>query len=307
MIKILAIFMLTSQLVFAQSTMNVPDAPEQNTGKSETSLDESPSKKSSDFGVSLFVIGGYQDKQFNNSEPSFDIFDSYIAFSYRINRNFRVSARPAFGYSTEGFDQNGNRVENKARIRDFSFAASINNVMEDYLPATTKLKLKPRLYLPTSDSSKDQGMIARFRPEFEFYYYFNRKMNLKFYGKPSYYFQRNTVYIKPSSDPNRPDRVLTTTLADSEHGAELTYDLNKTFAFKPIVAFEETWSNTSKMNTASQEKRYRETKVFYGIGVQIEPVRNYDFTVSVRTSKDLLNHDRVEETSYSILTDVILF
>ena len=131
------------------------------------------------FSVTAFFLGGYSDQQFYNENPSFAIFDSYISFNYHVNRDVRLSARPAFGYSTSGNGRNGDPQMDKATIRDFSFAGSIRNIGEDWLPDDVALKFKPRLFLPTSDASKDQGLIAKFRFEWEIKYYVGRYNNLR--------------------------------------------------------------------------------------------------------------------------------
>lgn len=315
MIKMSLLCLLVSQLAFAQassevkivapaqaesSTLNIPAS-----GTSTTAV-TSRNKNNEPFNISLFMIGGYSDQQFRNGDPSFDIFDSYIAFNYNINPDVRVSARPAFGYSTDGVNKYGDKVGDKIRIRDFSFAASIRNILEGTLPDVLALKFKPRLYLPTSDGSKDQGMIAAFQAETELKYYFSRYNTLKFYMKPRYYFQRNTVFID-NSNPKKPNSLKTTSLVDSEHGVELSLDISKQFAFKPTAAFEESWSNTSNVNTDYERAQFRKTNVFYGAGLEIKPTRDFSFTVGVRTTKNIIDTTKTEETSYSVLTDIDLF
>ncbi len=258
------------------------------------------------FSVTAFFLGGYSDQQFYNENPSFAIFDSYISFNYHVNRDVRLSARPAFGYSTSGNGRNGDPQMDKATIRDFSFAGSIRNIGEDWLPDDVALKFKPRLFLPTSDASKDQGLIAKFRFEWEIKYYVGRYNNFRVYLVPNYYFQRNTVY---ASQPvgNKPSLLYTTTMADSEHGVEYSYDINKYFALKPAIGFEETWSNTSDVNTDRERNQYRKSEWYYGGGIEVNPSRAWGFTLGVRTKKDLINTDKSVETSYTILADAVLF
>lgn len=258
------------------------------------------------FGVALFFIGGYSDKQFRRDNPSFDIFDSYVAFSYLLSNDIRVSARPAFGYSTEGVNIYGDEVTNKIRIRDFSFAASVRNIFSDYIDPALELKFKPRLYLPTSDASKDTGMIARLRLETRLLYYLNRYTWMEFYVKPSYFFQRNTVALS-YANPKRPPVLQTTALADSEHGVELHYNLSRTFSLQPAVGFTEFWTNTSDVNTAREKIQFRQTSLLYGMGLEVRPTRTISFILGVRTEKDLIVADKSEETSYSLLWNSILF
>ncbi|MBC7459004.1 MAG: hypothetical protein H7235_12035 [Bdellovibrionaceae bacterium] len=258
------------------------------------------------FSVTAYFLGGYSDQQFYNENPSFGIFDSYISFNYHVNRDVRISARPAFGYSTSGNGRNGDPQMDKATIRDFSFAGTIRNIGEDYLPDDVTLKFKPRLFLPTSDASKDQGLIAKLRFEWEIKYYVGRYNNFRIYLVPNYYFQRNTVYLSPAQG-TKPTLLYATTMADSEHGVEYSYDINKYFALKPSVGFEESWSNTSIVNSDREKVQYRKSSWYYGGGLEINPSRDWGFTLGVRTSKDMINTDKSEETSYTILADAVIF
>jgi hypothetical protein len=267
---------------------------------------ENKSKEVVPFSVTAYFLGGYSDQQFYNENPSFGIFDSYISFNYHVNRDVRLSMRPAFGYSTSGNGRNGDPQVDKATIRDFSFAGSIRNIGEDFLPDDVTLKFKPRLFLPTSDASKEQGTIAKFRFEWEIKYYVGRYNNFRIYLVPNYYFQRNTVYLRPALG-EKPAVLNTTMLADSEHGIEYSYDINKYFALKPAIGFEESWSNTSQANTDREKVQYRKSSWYYGGGLEINPSRDFGFTLGVRTSKDMINTDKSVETSYTILADAVLF
>ncbi len=258
------------------------------------------------FGASLFFIGGYKDQQFRNANPSFDIFDSYISLSYFVNHDILISARPAFGYSIEGVNSYGDEVTNKIRIRDFSFAASIRNILEDYIDPAWSVRFKPRLYLPTSEASKDSGMIARLRLEWDVRRYLGRHSYLRFFVKPSYYFQRTTVALS-NANPNRPNQLQTTAMADSDHGVTLSANLNRTFSLQGTLEFEEFWSNTSDVNTDRERNQFRQSNFYYGGGLEVRPSRSIMFIVGARTEKNLILTDRSDETSYSLLFNSILF
>lgn len=75
--------------------------------------------------VTLFSLGGISDQQFKNADPSMEFFDNYISFNYKVNRSFRISVRPAFGYSVAGYNKYGDQVTNSIRTRDFSLVAKL--------------------------------------------------------------------------------------------------------------------------------------------------------------------------------------
>ncbi|MFZ3231616.1 MAG: hypothetical protein WA160_15515 [Pseudobdellovibrio sp.] len=255
------------------------------------------------FGITLFSLGGYSDKQFKQADPSFDFFDNYISFNYKINRNFKISARPAFGYSTSGVNIYDEHVENKIRTRDFSFVAKFSNLLVDVLPASLNLANQFRLYLPTSDPSKDSGMIARLRYEVEGKYRFGHETSFRYYAKPSYYFQRSTVFFD-NSNPNRPNSIKTTSKVDIEHGGEYSWELNRVFSINPGFEVQEKWSNKSE---AEAKDEYHACSIRAGIGFEIAPNRDFNFTVGIASMKDLIQTYKIDETSYTLMTNVNLF
>ena len=309
-ISVMLAFQFLSHVSFAQDTSSTTTTSNPGTAVSMESAStvkvRNTKSEFNPFSVTAFFLGGYSDQQFYNENPSFAVFDSYISFNYQVNPDVRVSARPSFGYSTAGNGRSGDPMMDKATIRDFSFAGSIRNIGEDYLPDDVALKFKPRLFLPTSDGSKDQGLIAKFRFEWEIKYFVSKYNNFRIYLVPNYYFQRNTVYLVPANG-TKSASLRATTMADSEHGVEYSHDINKFFALKPSVGFEESWSNTSSVNTEREKVQFRKSSWYYGGGLEVNPSRNWGFTVGVRTKKDLINTKDPVETSYTILADAVIF
>lgn len=251
------------------------------------------------FGVSFFSLGGFSSDQFSRPDPSFYVYDSYFSLNFKVNRNLRFAMRPAFNFSTEGLDYRGNPVNSKAQVRDFSILATSYNVLENELPASWDLKWQTRMYLPTSENSKAQGMIARLRFEVETRYYYGRYSNLRTYVKPSYYFQRTTAYLEPFSN-----RTRTTDLADAQYGSEIDFNLNKYFSVKPGFEFEDSWTNESEQNNFSQRHT---TTIAYRIGLEVRPMRTFNFTIGYQDRRDLVQTDRDKDLSYSLMTNIRIY
>lgn len=258
-------------------------------------VDDKPAK--GNFGVTWYFIGGQTVNNQNDQLSSFDVFDSYLSFNYKISDDFRIAARPAFGYALQGTTNAGRETNDKARIRDFSFVAAFSNLFQESLPAATSYRLAPRLYLPTSDGSKEEGMIARLRMEQSFRWNFDRYSDVSFYAKPSYYFQRSTTYL------NSTGRIRTTKMADSEHGVELSYSLSKMFAVKPALNFIESWSNASGANN---QVTFRSSVLDYRLGLEVRAMKELSFTIGLQREQDLLAK-KDDEMSYSLLTGGTLF
>ena len=267
------------------------------------SVDEATELFDSQLSVTLFSLGGMDKSQFNGSQPSMSFFDNFISFNYKVTKDFRISARPAFSYSTAGFDNRGNEVTNEMNSRDFSFVARFVHLFDGELPPKFDLANQFRLYLPTSSYSLDSGMIARLRYELEGYYYASRTWKMRYYVKPSYYFQRSTVYLD-NSNPKFPNSVRTTPKVDIEHGGEASYKLSKRFAIKPAFEIKETWSNSSE---AESKDTYRATKIRTGVGVEFQPNYSMNFTLAVQETRDLIATSFAPEPGFVLMTNVVLF
>lgn len=265
----------------------------------------------SSFGILFYSLGGYDDSQFKSADPSFALFDSYVAFSWKLPKDVRVSILPTFGYTTSGYDNLGNQTTDKFYWRDFSFAVAQNRVLEDYLPAAWDLKQKARLYLPTSDGSKAEGMIARLRLELEARYNLDRYSNIRMYAKPSYYFQRSKSYLSGTS-------LRTSKMIDSEHGSEVNWSLNKYFSIKPGFEIQEKWSNKSDAN-ASDLSYYDSRRgvgvnnngthmaeIGYRLGFEIKPNRDMNFTVGIQEVHDLIDPSVQPRVGYTLLTNITI-
>ncbi len=250
------------------------------------------------FGISLFTLGGVNVDQFDRERPSFFVYDGYISFNYRVNSDLRVSARPAFNYSTAGLDYQGKEVTDKMTTRDFSMLVTGYNILQDTLPAAMDLKAQARMYLPTSEGSKVEGMIARLRFEFESKYRLGKYHNLRAYFKPSYFFQRTTAFLDQYGN------VRTTKMADAQHGIEGDYNVNKYFSIKPGFEVEDTWSNESDVN--NRDPRH-ETTIAYRMGVECRPMKGLSFTVGYQDRRDLVQVDRERDLSYSLMTNLALY
>jgi hypothetical protein len=303
--KILISLLISQTALFS----SLAQAQEIEGATSTAAVPESSSTSSrGKWSVTFFTLGGVEDSQFRNTtRPSYMIYDSYFSFNYRFNQNFRLSARPAFSYTTAGVNDSGDEVTDKVANRDFSFVASQYNLFEDELPLSMEMRHSARLYLPTSDVSKAEGMIARLRYELEGKYFTEKYRNIRVWFKPSYYFQRTTAFINNFGD------VRQTRNADSLHGAEYDHNLNKMFSIKPGFEFEEKWSFSSETNQCGSTKRpaecdvRRATTVAARLGFEVRPMRKFNFTLGIGEERDLINTQKERVVSYTLLTNLVLY
>lgn len=267
-----------------------------------TSTEERFADKSS-FGVFFFSLGGVTEKQLHGSDPSVEFFDNYISFNFKISETFAIALRPSFAYSTEGTNTYGDQTTNKIRARDFSVVTAWGDVFDDVLPANMSYKTQIRTYLPTSDTSKDSGMIVRIRWENDFKIYFLKHSTLRFFAKPSYYVQRYTTYWD-NSVPGK-SSLYTTPQWDLSHGADVNWSLSKHFGLKAGFEVNESWSNTSDANDKDQ---YRKSQVRWDLlGFEVKPTRALSLSLIANVTQNLIYADDTPETGFTLMTSAALF
>jgi hypothetical protein len=324
-IQLFASILVISIFAQAQSQVSASVADSSTTSTSsvvkENSADAAASSKvvkddpdyysKSSFGMAFYSLGGYDDTQFNNPDPSFSMYDAYVSLSWKMPNDIRLALLPTFGYTTSGNDYQGRQATDKFYWRDFSISVAQNNLFENYIGASWNLKQKARLYLPTSDGSKEEGMIARIRLEFEARYNLDRYSSVRAYLKPSYYFQRSKSYLSGT-------KVKASKLIDAENGAELNWSLNKYFSVKPGFEIKEKWANYSEVNSADLKVQDRvtgewtnfngthSTVIDYRFGFEIRPNRNMNFTIGIQDERDLADPSATPVTSYSLLTNITI-
>lgn len=251
------------------------------------------------WGLNLFSLGGIYKQQFDNRDPSMNFFENYVGLSYRPNRDLRLGVRYSFTYKSDGLDEFGQPAfdANKTESSDMSFVVTMKNLFEDVIPSAMEIKIQPRLYLPSSDKSRAQGLIASLRLENEMKYFFNRKQVLRAYFQPRYYFQRNTSFITDKAK-NR-----TTEMAQSKHGLEFSQGVLSWLAVKPGFEIEDSWSNTSPANNLIE---FHDSNIDYRLGFEFTVTRDINTTLGLSYNQDLIetgNHDR----QVTLLTNVNLF
>ncbi len=285
--------------VVGATNLTPPEAP---ASTSVSSASTEGSTGPSAWGLNFFSLGGIYEKQFENRTPSMNFFENYLGLSYRPNRDLRLGIRYSFIYKTDGLDESGREVTdgNKSESADMSVIMTMKNILEDKIPSAMELKFQPRVYLPTSDKSRDSGMIASLRLETEMRYYFNRTQALRAWLQPRYYFQRNTSYEYES---NGRMRSRTTEMAQVKHGLEFTQGLTKWFAVKPGFEIEESWSNSSPVNNL---REFRDSTIDYRIGFEFTISREVNTTLGIAYNQDLYDAD-IFERQMTLMTNVTIF
>lgn len=296
---ILALLISRHQAFSQQYPNTAANATSPATTETKTA-DASDDSGRSKFGVSLFSLGGAARAQLENTidnSPSFYFFENYLQFSYRPQKDMRLAFRYSFNYSTSGVDKLGKVADDKADTRDMSLLLTVYNVFEDYLPSNMTYKFQPRLYLPTSEKSKAQGMITSLRLENEVKVYTAKYSNFRFWLNPHYFFQRSTAYLDDRG------RARTTDMFQLKHGIDFNWSFHKTFSLVPGYEVEDSWSNASSANS---KEEFRGTLIDYRLGLEIRVARPLKFTLGYGHRKDLIKTDQFED-SFTLMTNLNLY
>ncbi len=304
--------LLMANLVFAQTETTtvspaeavvVPTTTVPSTQNTSSDMDDN-SNIQGRFRVSLFSLGGVDRTQLTNGSdqiPSMYFFENYLSFAYKISKDFRMAARYSFNYSTAGSDRDNKDVTDKADTRDMSLLLTWYNLLEDSLPLSMTYKFQPRLYLPTSEKSKAQGMISALRLENELKYFTDRYSNFRLAISPEYYFQRSTAYVTE----NRFGGVSTKTtdMFLLKHSLEYSHNVNKLFSLKVGYEVEDEWSNESEIN---RKDEYRKTAIDYRLGVEFRPSKKLNFTLGYGHNRDLIQIGQFRD-GFTLMTNAALF
>lgn len=267
-------------------------------------------KQSKNWGVSLFSLGSFDQTQVGDSDKQDVFFYNYLSLNYKMNRDMRISVRPAFTLNTGG-ESRGRQQALKVRAEDLHFVWSIYNLLEDPQSLTFQLKL----YIPTKESSIDSGMITRLRPELNYKYYFTRFSFFQYFFKPGFFLQRYTVVQSQDMNPRTGEYYLNATRrAELDHFAELVLDINKSFSVKPMVGFEEEWFNASNADGLNRPIDERHESVFKaGVGLEWRPMKSVNTTLSLQNRHQIANRrdafafGRPEDNQFVLLTNASLF
>lgn len=141
-------------------------------------------------GVGFFNYSNVRTHELNRGNGQLQSYN-YPTFEYRTGRGEKVFIRPAFLLNSSGEDNFGKPYDSKFAWSDLYFGYSSYNI--PWLPFEMDYKSEIRVYLPTSDSSRDEGMIARIRGDLKAHYPLTNRLTFLLWFKPEYFVQTRTA------------------------------------------------------------------------------------------------------------------
>ncbi len=118
---------------------------------------------------------------------------NYLSFNYKIDYDRRISIRPTFNMNSAGYDPIA-RSDQSAKIElgDLYLQYADYNFM--LLPGQIGVLAQFRLFLPTSQSSRDQKTLAKLGGWFIFSHPLGDSWEINFHTKGYYYWQSQKSY-----------------------------------------------------------------------------------------------------------------
>lgn len=143
-------------------------------------------------GVGFFNYSNVRVAEINRGNGQLQSYN-YPTFEYRTGRGEKVFVRPAFLLNSTGQSNTGEAYDSKLEWSDLYFGYSSYNI--PWLPFEMDYKSEIRVYLPTSDSSRNEGMIARIRGDLKAHYPLTSRLTFLLWFKPEYFVQTRTAKL----------------------------------------------------------------------------------------------------------------
>lgn len=192
-------------------------------------------------GAGYFNYANIKTNELNRGKGYLSTYN-YLSLEYRVGRGQKVFIRPAFLFQTAGEeirrDRNNPQQDSKFAWSDVYLGYSTYSI--PWLPFNMDYKSELRVYLPTSETSQNTGMIARIRGDLKAHYPLTSRLTFLLWFKPEYFLQRRTAYTTTTGYVN----------GTKDYGYELSANLyyqlrGGMFGFGGSVQHEQSWTNPS--------------------------------------------------------------
>lgn len=280
-LRILALSVFCPLVVFAQINDEGPATEESGLVKSESSVKFRGFKSaaedlpfmSEDWKTTFFQLAATEPARFDDDKATALFFYNYFSFNYKIDDDSRFSFRPVFTIESPGVNKYNDTVSKwNINMGDWYAQYSRFNLF-DMGPFGTRTNL--RLYAPTSDNSKNNGMIAQFHPELYFETSLWRGTGIEFAFKGDYYFHSQKAYTFTTSSGRQ---IFTTNKeAELETYFQLNQRLTSKFDLKPRLTWFDEWKHRSPENRLSSSHT---TAFAASLGVDWHPTNNFNATLT---------------------------
>lgn len=238
--------------------------------KSVSALEDLPSMMSA-WRVSFFQLASLETARLDDSEPVGMFFYNFLSFNYRLGHDARISVRPTFTLQSPGMNRNRMNPHWETRWDDWYVQLSKFNLFELGVFGT---RGNFRVYGPTSERSRDNGMITRLRPEFYMETSFRRGTGMEIGFRGDYYVQsQKTVTFRADDGSTRVSRLME---AELESYIEINQKINRKFFFRPRLTWFDEWRYGSPANNLQSTHT---TRFAAAAGLDWRPTENFNMLI----------------------------
>lgn len=241
-----------------------------------------------DWRVSFFQLASIEAARLDDDGPASLFMYNFFSFNYKIDEDQRIAIRPVFTISSPGtdkYDENLSRWETE--LSDFYLSYSRFN-LPDVGPFGSRMNF--RVYLPTSEFSRNNGMITQLHPEYYLETSMGRYWGIELQFKGDYFVNSKQAY---SFKTGSGKEIQTTNKeVELESIIEARYRINRLFALKPRVLWHDEWYVSSPEN--NKPSRHNQEFAF-GVGIEYKPTQNFNTTLQFSNVMQTYPRRRREE------------
>lgn len=244
--------------------------------KSATATEDMPNMMD-DWKVSLFQLAALDTGRLDDNQPVGMFFYNFVSFNYKISDDSRIAIRPTFILESPGDSGSGGFTRNnnnwKSRWDDWYVQYSKFDLF-DVGPFGTRGNF--RVYAPTSERSRDNGLITRLRPEFYMETSIQRGTGIEFGFRGDYYVQsRRAVLVTNSQGIQRAQSLLE---AELESYVEVNQKINSKFALRPRLTWFDEWRYGSSENNLDSR---HVTQLAIALGLDWRPTESFNTLIQI--------------------------
>jgi hypothetical protein len=190
-------------------------------------------KTRSRFASSFFQLGSFRMEGLHRQEAGFSSFN-YVGLNYSLGQGEFVAFRPVFFFETAGRNFRGDPTPTSTRLGD-AYVEWTRNRWQRFLGDGT-VRLAWRAGLPTSQESKERGMLTYVMAYFIASKRLPWRLQLDYHSKPQAFVQSQSGYLM---DDGR--RVRGNQLGSYDHFLNLSYRISHRVSFVQMLGSEHDW------------------------------------------------------------------
>lgn len=201
---------------------------------------------------------------------------NFASINYRLGGGRKIGFGLPVSFKTQGYERSFNKnnyQESQFKLQDVFFRYTVYNLIR--LPGNIGTYWESRFYLPTSASSRKQGMLTRIRMDFIFNKPLSYNWSIEYINKLSHYIQTKPIHI--TSSVNLKTGLEQTRLSNTkkyalDHWASVWHRFENQSGLGLFLGQSKSWYNASVARDTTPFG-----KVKMGIQTKFNVLNNFSF------------------------------